>query len=47
MASWVTPFCYFVLALKLLYEERSQIMRDASNKLLIEHNIFIDSILYL
>ena len=39
----VTSCCRFVLALKLLCEERSQIMRDASNKLLNIHNIYIDS----
>ena len=42
-APWGTPFCQIVLALKLLYEERSQIMLDAIKKSLKIHNIFIDS----
>ena len=39
----VTPLGHFVLALKLLYEERSQSMWDASNRLLNIPNIFIHS----
>ena len=30
-APWVTPFCHFVLALRLLSGDRSQILRDTSN----------------
>ena len=30
-APWVTPFCHFVLAFRLLSGDRSQILRDTSN----------------
>ena len=38
-APWVTPFCHFVLTLKLLSCDRSQIWRDANNGLLYTHKI--------
>ena len=43
IAPWVTPFYYFVLALKLLSGDRSQILRDDSKVLLDTHQIPIDS----
>ena len=42
-APWVTPFCQFVLALKLLSGDQSQILRDVSNTLVNAHKILIDS----
>ena len=35
--TWVTHFWYFVLVLKLLSGDRSQILRIASNELLNTH----------
>ena len=41
-ALWVTSFCHFVLALKLLSGHRCQILRDARNELLNKQTILID-----
>ena len=43
IAPWLTPFCHFVLAFKLLSGDRSQICRDANNGLLNTHKIPTDS----
>ena len=36
-AHWVTPFCHFVLSLKLISSDGSQILRHASDELLNAH----------
>ena len=40
------PFCHFVLELKFLYRDQSQILHDASNELLNIRKIFINSLCY-
>ena len=42
-APCVTPFYHLVFALKLLSEDRSQILSNASNDIFNTHRIFIDS----
>ena len=42
-AHWATRFYHFVLALKLLSGDRSQILRDTNNELLNTYTIFIGS----
>ena len=40
---WVTPFCHFGLMLKLLFGNRYQMLRVASNELLNTYQILTDS----
>ena len=40
---YTTPFCDFVLTLKLLSSDQSQILRDTSNELLNTHKVPLDS----
>ena len=42
-AHWVTTFCRFILTPTLLSGDRSQTLRDASNKLLNTHTMLIES----